>query len=374
MLAYVLRRAAWSIPVILLATILAFSLVKAMPYETSIVTNPRYAPSVRQNLIELYGFNKSAPRQYVDFVSDFVRGDFGISTKPGNRPVRDIIGETYKTTLFLGFCAFIFSALVGTSLGVISALRANGVVDYAITLVATSFFAFPSFVVATLWVQHDIAAGATIFALLLGLALLALATSLHSRNGKWIVRGLLGALIASYAFSLIPGAGNLPVAWNHAFARLVEWGIGPQASFYGWEAWNERLGPILVLGLSIMPYFTRLVRASMLEALQQEYIVTARSKGIPWRRTVFRHALRNSLIPTVTNAGPLFAFVLTGSFIIERILSVPGVASVFVDAFKQPIDSRMVLATTVLLSGVIIVLNLVVDVLVAWLDPRISHG
>lgn len=133
------------------------------------------------------------------------------------------------------------------------------------------------------------------------------------------------------------------------------------------------MGPILLLGLSIMPYFVRLVRASMLEALQQEYVVTARSKGLPWRTTVVRHAMRNSLIPTVVNAGPLFGFVLTGSFIIERIMIVPGIADEFVTSFRQPIDNQLILVTTVLVSGVIIIMNLVVDVIVGWLDPRITN-
>lgn len=143
--------------------------------------------------------------------------------------------------------------------------------------------------------------------------------------------------------------------------------------YYGWDTWSQRIGPVVVLGLSITPYFVRLVRASMIESMQQEYIVTARSKGLPWRSTVTRHALRNSLIPTVVNAGPLFGFTLTGSFIIERIMIVPGIANEFVEAFSQPLDNRLVLVTTVLLSTIIIVMNLVVDVVVGWLDPRIVN-
>ena len=310
MFAYVLRRALWAIPVVLLASFLAFALVKQMPYEP--FSNPKLAPSVRQNLIELYGLDKPFLVQYGDFLRDFVHGNFGISTKPGNRPVSTIIGQTLPTSMLLGSLAFLFSAVVGIGLGVLAAVKANGVVDYVITLFATLAFALPSFVVATIWV-----------------------------SGKIYLPPPIGVLEV-----------QLP---------------------YGWNTWIDRIGPIFVLGLSIMPYFTRLVRASMLEALQQEYVTTARAKGLPWRRTVMRHAVRNSMIPTVTNAGPLFAFILTGSFIIERIMIVPGVADQFISAFKQPIDSRMVLATTVLLSVLIIVLNLVVDMVVAWLDPRISH-
>lgn len=311
MLGFVLRRIAWSIPVLLLATFLAFCLVKAMPSEP-FKNNTKLAPSVRQNLIELYGLDKPFLVQYTAFVDDFVHGDFGLSTKAEARPVRSIIGDTLPTSMLLGSLAFLFSAIVGITLGVVSALKANSIIDYVITFFATVAFAIPSFVIATVWVSGKI--------------------------------------------YLPPPIGVQEVVLP-----------------YGWETWGDRVGPIFVLGLAIMPYFTRLVRASMLEALQQEYVTTAQSKGLPWRRTVFRHAFRNSLIPTVTNAGPLFAFTLTGSFIIERIMSVPGIASEFVDAFKQPLDSRMVLATTVLLAALIIVLNLVVDIIVAWLDPRIAH-
>lgn len=311
MVAYVLRRLFWAVPVLLLATVLTFALVKAMPYEP-FTNNPKLAPSVKQNLIELYGLDKSNVVQYKDFLVDFLHGDFGLSTKPGNRQVRTIIAETLPNSMLLGGLAFVLSAVVGIGLGLISALRANGYVDYTITFFATLAFALPSFVVATLWV-----------------------------SGKVYLPPPFGTL-----------QFDLP---------------------YGWSSWTDRIGPVTVLAMSIMPYFTRLVRASMLEALNQEYITTARAKGLPWRRTVLRHALRNSMIPTVTNAGPLFAFILTGSFIIERIMIVPGVADQFIESFKQPLDSRMVLATTVLLTLLIITLNLIVDVIVGWLDPRISH-
>lgn len=141
----------------------------------------------------------------------------------------------------------------------------------------------------------------------------------------------------------------------------------------GWEEWSTRIGPIVVLGLSIMPYFTRLVRASMLETLQAEFVVTARSKGLPWRTTMFRHVVRNSLIPMVINAGPLFGFVLTGSFIIEFICAIPGVASEFIRAFQPPIDANMVLGTTVMVAMAVVLANLIADLVVAWLDPRITN-
>lgn len=300
MFGFIIRRVLWTIPVVLLATFLTFSLVKQLPYDDEIFSsNPKYTKSQVESLEQLYGLNDPYMVQYANFVRNMVTGNLGVSTKPGAQEISEIIGNKLPVSMILGFWAFTFSAIVGTSLGMISALRANRTPDYVITLLSTLAFAFPAFVTATLWVKYS--------------------------------------------------------------------------PYYGWDTWTERIGPILLLGLSIMPYFVRLVRASMLEVLQQDFVVTARAKGLPWRTTVLRHAMRNSLIPTVVNAGPLFGFVLTGSFIIERIMIVPGIAGEFVSAFKQPIDNQLILATTVLLSVIIIVMNLVVDVIVGYLDPRISN-
>jgi oligopeptide transport system permease protein len=299
MLGFIIRRVLWTIPVLLLATFITFALVKGVPYEKDIFANPKYSESQRESLKELYGLNDPYFVQYLNFLNDSIHGELGFSTKPGAVPIADIVKTRLPVSMLLGACAFLLSAFVGIFLGMLSALKSNGPIDYTITLVSTAAFALPAFVTATLWVNAS----------------------------PW----------------------------------------------YGWDEWSLRIGPISVLALSIMPYFTRLVRASMLESLQQEYIVTARSKGLPWRTTVLRHAMRNSLIPTVVNAGPLFGFVLTGSFIIERIMIVPGIAGQFVDAFEQPIDNRLILITTVLISGIIILMNLIVDIIVGWLDPRISH-
>jgi oligopeptide transport system permease protein len=300
MFGFIVRRVLWTIPVVLLATFLTFSLVKALPYDEDVFSsNPKYTQSQVESLERLYGLDQPYFKQYVNFLHGLVTGDLGVSTKPGALPIADIIQEKLPVSMELGAFAFLFAALLGTSLGILSALKSNRTPDYAITLFSTLAFAFPSFVTATLWVKY------------------------------------------------VP--------------------------YYGWDTWSEKAGPIVLLGLSIMPYFIRLVRASMLESLQQEYVLTAQAKGLPWRRTVVRHALRNSLIPTVVNAGPLFGFVLTGSFVIERIMIVPGIAGEFVNAFRQPIDNQLILVTTVLLSVIIIVMNLVVDVIVGWLDPRISH-
>jgi ABC-type dipeptide/oligopeptide/nickel transport system permease component len=118
-----------------------------------------------------------------------------------------------------------------------------------------------------------------------------------------------------------------------------------------------------------MAYFARLVRGSMLETFQQDYVRTARAKGLRYRRVVGAHVLRNSLIPVVTAAGPLLGFLVTGAFVIEFIFGIPGIGKGFIDGVRNR-DYSLVMALTVLLSVVIIFANLVVDILYGILDPR----
>ena len=125
----------------------------------------------------------------------------------------------------------------------------------------------------------------------------------------------------------------------------------------------------IALGLAPMAYFARLVRGTMLETLQQDYIRTASAKGLRWRRVVGLHTLRNSLIPVVTAAGPLLGYLITGSFVIEQIFAIPGIGRYYVTAVSAR-DYSVVMGLTVLLSVIVIFANLVVDILYGFLDPR----
>ena len=147
----------------------------------------------------------------------------------------------------------------------------------------------------------------------------------------------------------------------------LQWDVGVPTS--GWTTWQSKVLPVISLGLGPMAYFARLVRGTMLETLQQDYIRTARAKGLRSRRVVGLHVLRNSLIPAVTAAGPLLGFLITGSFVIEQIFAIPGVGRYYVTAVTGR-DYSVVMGLTVLLSIVIIFANLVVDILYGFLDPR----
>jgi ABC-type dipeptide/oligopeptide/nickel transport system permease component len=146
----------------------------------------------------------------------------------------------------------------------------------------------------------------------------------------------------------------------------LKWGLLPTN---GWQTWEHKVLPSLALGLFPMAYFARLVRGSMLETLQQDYVRTARAKGLRYRRVVGVHVLRNSLIPAITATGPLLGFIITGSFVIEVIFSIPGIGRYFVTAVESR-DYSVVMGITVLTSVVIVIANMLVDILYGILDPR----
>ena len=147
----------------------------------------------------------------------------------------------------------------------------------------------------------------------------------------------------------------------------LQWDVGVPTS--GWNTWESKVLPVVALGIGPLAYFARLVRGTMLETLQQDYIRTARAKGLRWRRVVGLHVLRNSLIPAVTAAGPILGFLITGSFVIEQIFAIPGIGRYYTTAV-QGRDYSVVMGLTVMLSLIVVIANMFVDILYGILDPR----
>jgi ABC-type dipeptide/oligopeptide/nickel transport system permease component len=172
-----------------------------------------------------------------------------------------------------------------------------------------------------------------------------------------------GAMLLSNVGFALP---NFLVATLLIYYVSLKWGILPTS---GWTSWQHKVLPSLTLGLVPMAYFARLVRGTMLETLQQDYVRTAKAKGLRRRRIVSVHVLRNSLIPVVTAAAPLLGYIITGSFVVENIFAVPGIGRYYVTAVSAR-DYSVVMGLTVLLSIIVIVANLVVDILYGILDPR----
>jgi oligopeptide transport system permease protein len=187
--------------------------------------------------------------------------------------------------------------------------------------------------------------------------------------------GVLAALRANsffdYAAMFFSNVGfavpSFLVATLAIYFFALKWDVGVPTS--GWDTWQSKILPVVALGLGPMAYFARLVRGTMLETLQQDYIRTAKAKGLRWRRVVSLHVLRNSLIPVVTAAGPLLGFLITGSFVIEQIFAIPGIGRYYVTAVTAR-DYSVVMGLTVLLAMIVILANMVVDILYGFLDPR----
>ena len=199
---------------------------------------------------------------------------------------------------------------------------------------------------------------AFLFALVVGVPLGVVAALRHNTVVDY------SAMFFSNVFHAVP---SFLIATLLIYYVALEWNLGLPTS--GWTTWKHKILPSIALGFGPMALFARLVRGTMLETLQQDYVRTARAKGLHYRRVVGLHVLRNSLIPVITAAGPLLGFIITGSFVIELIFNIPGIGQYYVTAVSAR-DYSVVMGLTVLLSVIVILANLVVDILYGILDPR----
>jgi ABC-type dipeptide/oligopeptide/nickel transport system permease component len=198
---------------------------------------------------------------------------------------------------------------------------------------------------------------AFLFAIVLGVPLGMIAALRHNTAIDY------SAMFVSNVFHAVP---SFLIATMLIYFVALKWGWFPTS---GWTSWEHKVLPAIALGFGPMALFARLVRGTMLETLQQDYVRTARAKGLRYRRVVALHVLRNSLIPVITAAGPLLGYIITGSFVIELIFNIPGIGVQFVDSVSNR-DYSVVMGLTVLLSVIVIVANLAVDILYGILDPR----
>jgi oligopeptide transport system permease protein len=259
---------------------------------------------ILQSLNERYHLNDPLSRQYVDYLRNVARWDFGPSFNARGRTVNDIIGDGLPVSMTLGLFSILLSIAIGVPAGVISALRQNKWQDSGLMFLAIIGVSVPNFVLATL---------------------------------------------LQYLFGL--KLGWLPVA---------RWGSPEQI-----------IMPALALSAFTIAFIARLMRSSMLETLAQDYIRTAKAKGLSESAVILRHALKNALIPAVAVLAPLSAALLTGSFVIERIFVIPGLGRYFVNSIYNR-DYTTIMGITIVDTIVILALSLLVDVVYAFIDPRIK--
>jgi len=269
------------------------------------IGDKKMTPEILANLEAKHGLDKPLIVQYGLYAKNMLQGDFGESITLIGQEVKDIIIRKFPYSLRLGLFASALAIILGTFLGVTSALKRNSGVDRLIMLVVTVGIAVPSFVVAT------------VSMIIFGVQL------------RWL-----------------PTISNLSSLTSYIL-------------------------PGFALSFFPLSFITRLMRSSMLDVINQDYIRTARAKGLSERVVIFKHGLRNGILPVVTYAGPMLAGILTGSFVIESIFSIPGLGSSFVTSITAR-DYPTVMGVTIFFGAFLIFMNFVVDILYRFIDPRIN--
>lgn len=303
LLKYTLNRLASLFVVLLVIITVTFILMHSVPGGP--FTDERNLPeAVMRNIAERYHLNDPLWKQYIDYLSNVLLGDFGPSLKYDDRSVNAIIAEGFPVSAILGSAAVALALLVGIPAGIIAALKQQKWEDYTVMFGATLGVSVPNFVIASLLVY--------VFALQLDL---------------------------------------FPAAL--------------------WEGPESLVLPAISLAAMPTAIIARLTRSSMLEVLSQDYIKTARAKGLSDFTIIWRHALKNSLMPVVTYLGPLIAGVFTGSFVIESIFAIPGLGKYFVTSIYNR-DYTVILGVTIFYSFILVFLNFLVDMTYQFLDPRIK--
>ena len=305
MIAYIVRRLLWIIPVLFTVSIITFFLMHAVPGGPW-DRDKRLPQATVDRLNAKYGLDDPVYVQYITWATKFVQGDLGPSYRYTDRTVNEIVADGFWTTVQLGVMAFILAVVVGIPLGIFAALGHNRGPDYLATSISIIGIATPSFVLSILMIVF--------FAVQLG----------------WFPTG-------------------------------------------GWKGPQYWVLPTIALAGFPIAIIARYTRASMLEVTRKDYIRTAHSKGLKGQSVVSRHMIRNALIPVVTILGPTLAFLVTGSFIIERIFGIPGMGQFYITSISTR-DYSLLMAMTMLYAFAVAFLNVVVDVLYAYIDPRIRYS
>lgn len=303
MLRYILKRLLIMIVTLWIIITLTFVLMVSIPgspFNSESSSNE----TVQANLEKHYNLDEPYVIQYLYYIKSIATFDFGPSITQRNQTVNDLLGRGFPISFELGIITIIVAVFSGIILGIIAALRHNGIIDYLAMAIAVLGISIPNFILATLLIQQ----------------------------------------------------------------LAVTYEIFPVAT---WSSPAHMVLPIIALATGPTAIIARLTRSTMLEVLTQDYIKMARAKGLsPWK-IIFKHALRNALMPVVTIMGTLLAGILTGTFVIEQIFAIPGMGKYFVESINQR-DYPVIMGTTVFYSAFLIFMLFLVDIAYGILDPRIK--
>ncbi len=323
MLRFVARRLVFFVLTLVLASIIIFGLTRVLPGDVARVLLGREAgEAALARVREELGLNKPLAAQYIDWATGFFRGDLGRTFSRPREPIGGLIATRLVNSGRLALLTFLISVPLSILLGVLAGLTEGGPLDTVISVLSVSVASLPEFVTGLFLIN--------VIALRLGRSALARAL------GWWF-----------------PASSAIP----------------PDASFG--EALPHLWLPAITATLVLMAYIVRLTRAGVIEELKQEYVTTAVLKGLPYRVVVFRHVLRNALIPTITVIATSTGWLVSGLVVIEFVYSYPGLGRLLVFAIQNrdlPLIQAVVMITVVVILGA----NFAADILYAVLNPRIS--
>lgn len=300
---YVFRRLGGAIIILWVIITVTFALMHAIP-GGPFTTEKKLPPQVKASIEAKYHLDDPVWKQYGDYLGGVITGDLGPSYKYEGRSVNDIISDAFPISAQLGLLSLMVAVAGGIAAGAISAMRPNGIVDYAVTVLSTIGISVPTFIIGAV-------------------------------------------LVYVVGFEL----GWFPVAL--------------------WRGPSYMVLPVLTLAAQPMAFIARLTRSGLLDVYQQEYIRTARAKGLSSWTILTRHALGNAILPVITYLGPLAASLLTGSFIVETIFAIPGLGQYFVTSIYNR-DYTVILGITIFYSALVVFLNILVDMIYPLIDPRVT--
>ena len=304
---YIVKRVLMAVVTLFIVICLTFFLMNAVP-GSPWLSEKTPSPATIAALNEKYGLDKPVVVQLGLYLQDILQGDFRVSLKmQKDRPVLDIITDMFPISARIGAIAISWAILVGVPLGCLAAYKRGTWVDSLLRVICTLGISMPGFVIATM-LLHIFAGG-------------------------------------------IEGLKIFPTMFDGTAKSYVL--------------------PCLALGFYPMCYLSRQTRTAMLDAINQEYIKTARAKGLKNAKIIFKHALRNAMIPVLTYLGPQIAFTLCGGFVVETVFSIPGLGRYFISSIQNR-DYPIIMGTTIFLAAFIIMMNLIVDLLYKLVDPRIN--
>lgn len=308
MFKYIVKRIVYAFLTLLVLTALTFFMMRLLPGDPFI--GEKAIPETTMKALNAkYGLDQPMYIQLWMYVKDVFSGDLGLSMHY-NRPINDIIAQAFPYSFDLGIRSLIFATIMGILLGIVAAVKRGTKWDTITMLIAIIGVSVPGFIIGSL-LQY-----------FLGLKLFQ-----------------------------ATGIRFFPIT--------------------GWSSFSSKLLPSFALSFASLATISRLMRTSMLDVLGQDYIKTAKSKGLSQRKIIWKHAVRNAIMPVITVLGPIAAAVLTGAFVVENIFAIPGMGKFFVLSIQTQ-DYTMISGTTLFYGAFLVVANLIVDIAYGFVDPRVK--